>query len=202
MTYPSTSGTPLLVTGGTGTLGRHVVPLLRAAGHEVRVLTRHPRPDADGVTHVTGDLLTGEGVEAAVAGAHTVLHLAGGPKGDDVATRALVGAARGADVRHLVYISVVGADRVPLAWLRTKLESERAVADSGIPWTALVRPYLALHGRRRRPHLPVRIPGKAGRAYREGANLTLEGAATGRLTWEEFLAERVAEKATEAPARS
>ncbi|MBD2817555.1 NAD(P)H-binding protein [Streptomyces parvulus] len=270
MTYPSTSGTPLLVTGGTGTLGRHVVPLLRAAGHEVRVLTRHPRPDADGVTHVTGDLLTGEGVEAAVAGAHTVLHLAGGPKGDDVATRALVGAARGADVRHLVYISVVGADRVPLAWLRTKLESERAVADSGIPWTvlraaqfheltltmvekmaklpvlpvpgglrlqpvaarevaarmaeltlaapagrvadltgpevhdlaALVRPYLPLHGRRRRPHLPVRIPGKAGRAYREGANLTLEGAATGRLTWEEFLAERVAEKAAGAPARS
>ncbi|WP_443044731.1 SDR family oxidoreductase [Streptomyces sp. DHE17-7] len=95
-----------------------------------------PRP-RDGVTHVTGDLLTGEGVEAAVAGAHTVLHLAGGPKGDDVATRALVGAARGADVRHLVYISVVGADRVPLAWLRTKLESERAVADSGIPWTVL-----------------------------------------------------------------
>ncbi|NUP18420.1 MAG: NAD-dependent epimerase/dehydratase family protein, partial [Streptomyces sp.] len=38
---------------------------------------------------------------------------------------------------------------------------------------------------------PVRIPGKAGKAYRAGANLTLEGAETGERTWEEFLAERV-----------
>ncbi|WP_443044771.1 hypothetical protein [Streptomyces sp. DHE17-7] len=58
-----------------------------------------------------------------------------------------------------------------------------------------------MHGKARPPHCRSH-PGKAGRAYREGANLTLEGAATGRLTWEEFLAERVAEKATEAPARS
>ncbi|MEV5545573.1 NAD(P)H-binding protein [Streptomyces sp. NPDC052309] len=254
----TSTSAPILVTGGTGTLGGHVVPLLRAAGHEVRILTRRARPAADGVEYVTGDLLRGEGVEAAVEGAHTVLHLAGGPKGDDVATRALVGAASRADVRHLLYISVVGADRVPLAWLRTKLESERAVADSGIPWTTLraaqfhelaltmaekmtrlpvlpvpgglrlqpvdsrevaarlvelalsgpsglvpdmtgpkpygirelVAPYLELHGRRQRPALPVRIPGKAGRAYRAGANLTLEGAETGKRTWEEFLAER------------
>ncbi|GAA3963885.1 hypothetical protein GCM10022384_14910 [Streptomyces marokkonensis] len=137
MTYPSYPTTPLLVTGGTGTLGGHVVPLLRAAGHEVRILTRHPRPAEDGVTYVTGDLLTGEGVEAAVDGVHTVLHLAGGPKGDDQATRTLVRAASGADVRHLVYISVVGADSVPLAWLRTKLDSERTIADSGIGWTVL-----------------------------------------------------------------
>ncbi|WP_121717384.1 NAD-dependent epimerase/dehydratase family protein [Streptomyces sp. E5N91] len=45
MTYhASTPGTPLLVTGGTGTLGGHVVPLLREAGHDVRVLTRQTRP--------------------------------------------------------------------------------------------------------------------------------------------------------------
>ncbi len=49
----------------------------------------------------------------------------------------LVRAASHADVRHLVYISVVGADSVPLAWLRTKLDSERAIADSGIAWTVL-----------------------------------------------------------------
>ncbi|MCI3272703.1 SDR family oxidoreductase [Streptomyces cylindrosporus] len=251
--------TSILVTGGTGTLGGHVVPLLRAAGHEVRVLTRHSRPAADGVEYVTGDLLKGEGVEAAVTGADTVLHLSGGPKGDDEATRNLVRAARAAGVRHLVYISVIGADRVPLAWMRTKLESERAVAASGIPWTtlraaqfhdlaltmvekmtrlpvlpapgglrlqpvdarevaarlaeltlgapaglvpdlagpklydipSLARPYLELRGRRPRPKLPVRIPGRAGRAYRAGENLTVEGADLGKRTWEEFLAERV-----------
>ncbi|MGA5894201.1 SDR family oxidoreductase [Streptomyces venetus] len=248
----------ILVTGGTGTLGGHVVPLLRSCGHDVRILTRHP--STDGVDHVTGDLLTGEGVEAAVDGAATVLHLAGGPKRDDEATRTLVHAASRAGVRHLVYISVVGADRVPLAWMRTKLESERAVAESGIPWTtlraaqfhdlaltmvektaklpvfpvpgglrlqpvdsrevaarlaeltlgapsglvpdlvgphlydlaALARPYLRRSGRRR-PMLPVRIPGKAGRAYRAGANLSPVGAGAevGKRTWEEFLAERL-----------
>ncbi|MFI7394841.1 SDR family oxidoreductase [Streptomyces tendae] len=260
MTHSSTATTPLLVTGGTGTLGGHVVPLLRTAGRDLRVLTRSPRPDADGVTYVTGDLRTGEGVEAAVDGVHTVLHLAGGPKGDDEATRTLVRAAGRADVRHLAYISVVGADRVPLAWLRTKLESERVIADSGLGWTvlraaqfheltltmiekmtrlpvlpapgglrlqpvaarevaarlaeltlaepagrvpdmtgpevhdlaALARSYLDVRGGRRRPKLPVRIPGKAGRAYRSGANLTLDGALVGKLTWAEFLAERTA----------
>ncbi|CAM5481426.1 hypothetical protein SVIOM74S_06645 [Streptomyces violarus] len=55
---------------------------------------------------------------------------------------------------------------------------------------ALARPYLRLRGRRR-PMLPVRIPGKAGRAYRAGANLTLEGAEAGKRTWEEFLRERL-----------
>lgn len=128
---------PILVTGGTGTLSGHVLPLLRASGHDVRVLTRYARPATDGVEHVTGDLPEGEGVEAAVDGVETVLHLAGGPKGDDEATRTLVRAASRAGVRHLLYISVIGADRVPLAWMRTKLESERAVADSGIPWTTL-----------------------------------------------------------------
>lgn len=128
---------PIPVTGGTGTLGAHVVPLLRASGHDVRILTRRARPAANGIEYVTGDLLEGEGVEAAVDGAQTVLHLAGGPKGDDEATRALVRAATRAGVRHLVHISVIGADRSPLAWMRTKLEAERAVADSGIPWTTL-----------------------------------------------------------------
>lgn len=85
---------PILVTGGTGTLGGHVLPLLRAAGHDVRVLTRSARPAADGVAYAAGDLLKGEGIEEAVAGVSTVLHLAGGAKGDDEATRNLVRAAQ------------------------------------------------------------------------------------------------------------
>ncbi|MEV0172715.1 NAD(P)H-binding protein [Streptomyces sp. NPDC050803] len=244
---------PVLVTGGTGTLGRLVVPLLRAAGHEVRVLCRTARESADGVEYVACDLLK-ESPEAALAGVATVLHLAGGQKGDDLATANLVRAAQAAGVRHLVYISVIGADTVPLAWLRTKLESERIIAESGIPFSTLraaqfhdlvlmmaekmtklpvvpvpgglrmqpvdagevadrlvelalgapagrvpdlagpevhalgdlLRGYLAAKDRRR-PMLPVRIPGKAGRAYRAGANLTLVGADTGRRSWADFL---------------
>ena len=58
----------ILVTGGTGTLGRLVVPRLRSAGCKVRVLSRRSHEAADGVEFVTGDLATGEGVEAAVTG--------------------------------------------------------------------------------------------------------------------------------------
>ena len=252
--------TPILVTGGTGTLGRHVVPLLRAAGRDVRVLSRHPREAEPGVEHVAGDLLAGTGLEAATKDVETVLHLAGGPKGDDRATRSLMEAAAPAGVGHVVLISVIGSDTIPLGYFRAKAGAERAVVESGIPHSILraaqfhdltltvtqkmgglpvvpapgglrwqpvdsrevaarlveltlghpagrvadlagpevhtladlTRGYLAARGRRR-PFLPVRIPGKAGRAYRAGHNLNLTDAARGTRTWEQFLEERYAE---------
>jgi uncharacterized protein YbjT (DUF2867 family) len=253
---------PILVTGGTGTLGREVVPRLLEAGREVRVLSRGRR-HGDGIQFLTGDLATGEGVEAAVAGAEVVLHLAGSAKGDEAKAANLVRAATRAGVRHLVYISVVGADRVPVAsgvdramfaYFASKLAAERVVADSGVAWTTLratqfhqlmmtvaralaklpvvplpagfrfqpvdaadvadrlaelslgtpaglvpdiagpkaydaaelVRGYLrAAH--RRRPILPVWLPGRAARALRAGANLAPDHA-VGHRTWEDFLA--------------
>jgi uncharacterized protein YbjT (DUF2867 family) len=238
----------ILVTGGTGTLGRLVTPLLRDAGATVRVLSRHDHPAGDGIEYMTGDLLADTGIEPAVDGAELVVHLAGGAKGDAEATRNLVRAASCADVRHLVLISVVGADRMPLGYFTNKLGAEQAVAGSGLPWTTLrtaqfhslvltvmramaklpvipvpgglrfqpvdpgepsglvpdlvgptvyemgdlVRGYLRARGKRR-PTLPVRMPGKVGRAYRAGENLSLAGTAVGTRTWEDFLAERVAE---------
>jgi uncharacterized protein YbjT (DUF2867 family) len=131
---------PILLTGGTGTLGRLVVPRLRDAGCDVRVLSRHNHESGDGIEYVTGDLLKGEGIEPAVQGAEIILHLAGSPKGDDDATRNLVRVASRAGVNHLVYISVIGADRVPLGYFRSKLGAERAVANSELPWTTLRAP--------------------------------------------------------------
>ena len=137
---------PILVTGGTGTLGRHVVPRLRDAGCDVRVLSRHRHPPGDGVEFMAGDLATGEGAQAAVAGVGTVVHLAGSAKGDEDKARNLVRAASRAGVRHLVYISVVGADRIPVSsgvdramfgYFAAKRAAERVVADSGLPWTML-----------------------------------------------------------------
>jgi uncharacterized protein YbjT (DUF2867 family) len=137
---------PILVTGGTGTLGGHVVPRLRAAGHSVRVLSRHSHAAADGIEYVTGDLLKGQGIEPAVKGAEIIVHCAGNAKGDDVATQNLVRAAARAGVQHLVYISVVGADRIPIVsgidramfgYFGAKRAAEQIVADSGLPWTTL-----------------------------------------------------------------
>ena len=137
---------PFLVTGGTGTLGRLVVPRLRDAGAEVRVLSRRRHEPADGVEYVVGDLATGEGVDAAVDGIETIVHCAGSAKGDDDKARNLVRAAARAGARHLVYISVVGADRVPVVsgvdramfgYFASKRAAEQVVADSGLPWTTL-----------------------------------------------------------------
>jgi uncharacterized protein YbjT (DUF2867 family) len=142
---PAMSRSPILVTGGTGTLGRHVVPRLRNAGR-VRVLSRRGREGADGIEFVTGDLATGEGLPAALQGTEVVVHLAGSAKGDEDKGRQLVRAASQAGVRHLVYISVVGADKIPMAgridramfgYFASKHAGERIVADSGQPWTTL-----------------------------------------------------------------
>jgi uncharacterized protein YbjT (DUF2867 family) len=192
------------------------------------------------------------------------VHCAGSAKGDGEKARHLV-AALPPGVRHLVYISVVGADRVPIespvdramfGYYGAKLEGEQAVADSGAPWTILratqfhdlvlttvrqlaklpvvpvpgvrfqpvdsaevadrlaelalgepaglvpdlagprvyefrdlVRGYLKAR-RKHRAIMPVRAPGKAARAMREGANLAPDRA-VGHRTWEDFLAASV-----------
>lgn len=246
----------MLVTGGTGTLGRQVVPLVQAAGWKVRVLSRHARDRGDGVEYVAADLLQDEGIDAAVEGVEVVIHLAGGPKGDDVGTRNLVRAAERAGVKHLVHISVTAVDQLPLTYFKSKLGAEQAVRESSVPWTVLraaqfhdfalkavqalakspvlpvpgglrfqpvdardvaerlvelalgepaglvpelvgpkvyslgelARDYLKATGKRRLS-LPVRVPGKAGKVYRAGGNLTLSGADVAERTWEDFLAE-------------
>jgi uncharacterized protein YbjT (DUF2867 family) len=164
---------PILLTGGTGTLGRLVAPLLREAGCQVRVLSRRGREPADGVELMTGDLATGEGLDAAVAGVGTIVHCAGSAKGDDDKTRTLVRAARRAGAPHLVYISVVGADRVPVVsgvdraifgYFAAKRAAERMVEQSGLPWTTLRATQfheLTLTTARQLAKLPV-IPVPAG----------------------------------------
>lgn len=127
----------ILVTGGTGTLGRHVLPLLQDAGSKLRGLSRSERPSTDGIEYVAGDLLAGTGIDAAVDGVDTVLHLAGGAKGDEIVARNLVDAAKRARAQHLVHISVIGADKLPLKWLQSQVAAERAVVGSGIPYTIL-----------------------------------------------------------------
>jgi uncharacterized protein YbjT (DUF2867 family) len=135
--------TRVLVTGGTGTLGRALVPALREAGHSVGIMSRSPPgPSADGDAEwAQADLRTGTGLDEAVHGVDVVVHAATNaldPQTVDVlGTRRLLTAARAAGVEHLVYVSIVGIDDIPLAYYRAKLEAERAVERSGIPHTIL-----------------------------------------------------------------
>ncbi len=122
----------LLITGGTGTVGRPTVEACRAAGLAPRILSRRP-----GADHVVGDLRDPATLVTALGGVTTVLHLATNRRSDARATSHLVEAARAAGVEHLVYLSIVGVDAVPLGYYRSKLACERHIAASGVPFTVL-----------------------------------------------------------------
>ena len=129
----------VLVTGATGTLGRQLVGEATAAGHRVRALSRRSHVGYTGVHWSQGDLLTGDGVDAAVDGIEVIVHCATQATRDkDVAsTQNLIAAARRADVPHIVYVSIVGIDRIPLPYYKTKLRVERALEASGVGHTIL-----------------------------------------------------------------
>jgi uncharacterized protein YbjT (DUF2867 family) len=130
------SASEILVTGGTGVLGKRVVERLGSAGIEARVLSRSGRPGT-----VRGDLSTGEGVDLVVRGAQTIIHCASSPfrkarQTDVEGTKRLLEAAITAGVSHVVYISIVGIDRASsYPYYRIKLDTERVIEGSPVPYT-------------------------------------------------------------------
>src|SRR5690242_19875589 len=131
-----TENVTVLVTGASGTLGTAVVPRLEKDGFRVRPMSRRPRPG-----WVAADLRTGAGLAEAVDGVDVIVHLAsapGRPQQTDVeGTRLLLTEARHAGVRHVLYVSINGIDRVPYRYYQAKLDTEKVVAENGVPFTIL-----------------------------------------------------------------
>lgn len=129
----------VLVTGASGVLGRPVVAELARRGHRVRAMSRGLVDLPPRSTKVTVDLASDEGMEAAVTGVDTIVHCATDvvrhKAVDEEGTKRLLAAAKLAGVAHFVYVSVVGVDKVPYAYYKSKLEAERLVEESGVPWT-------------------------------------------------------------------
>jgi uncharacterized protein YbjT (DUF2867 family) len=127
----------IAVIGASGLIGTKLVELLTADGHEVVAASRN-----------TGvDVLTGEGLADALAGADGLIDVLNSPDFSDgpvmdfftTSTTNLVAEAKKAGVGHYVALSIVGLDGLPdSGYLRAKVAQEKIITDSGLPYT-LVR---------------------------------------------------------------
>ena len=126
----------IVVIGGTGLIGSKLVTKLRADGHDP--LAASP---ATGV-----DIITGQGLDEAVAGADVVVDVSNAPDWDDVAVmdffqtsaRNILAAEAAAGTRHHVALSVVGTDRLQgSGYFRAKLAQEETIKAAAVPSTIL-----------------------------------------------------------------
>ncbi len=139
----------ILVTGGTGFIGRHVVARLAENGETARVAARGSRKAdlPEGVEQVQADVVSGEGLSQALAGIEKVVHLVavitekGGQRFDAVirgGTANLVRGAERAHIRKLVYVSAIGAAPDPkFPYWNAKWHAEQAVMGSSLNYTIL-----------------------------------------------------------------
>ncbi|WP_172416811.1 SDR family oxidoreductase [Nocardia seriolae] len=133
----------MAVVGGTGTLGGHVVRELVARGHTVRVLSRSaPAEPIAGTEHHAVDLASGAGLDAALEGMYAVVDAVShrGLRSAPVmveGVRTLLAAETRAKVGHHVEISIVGCEKVPFSYYRTKVAQERVVTQGPVPWMLL-----------------------------------------------------------------
>lgn len=131
------------VVGGTGVLGKPLVAALAARGDEVRALSRTaPRKLPDGASHHRVDLTDGEGLAEALAGVEVVVDASNSSPRDAgpvlvEGTKRLLAAGVQAGIRHHVGVSIVGCDRVPIAYYKVKVEQEEAIAAGEVPWSLL-----------------------------------------------------------------
>jgi NAD(P)H dehydrogenase (quinone) len=129
----------ILVTGGTGTVGRELVKQLKARGADFSVMSSKPQALIDGVTLVQGDLSDAASLERAFTGFDTLfLLLPLVPNKVELATNALA-AARRAGIKHIVRSSAAGADaasRASIGALQGKIDD--LVKATGIAYTLLL----------------------------------------------------------------
>ncbi|WP_338871898.1 NAD(P)H-binding protein [Spirosoma sp. SC4-14] len=141
----------VLVIGGSGVLGSAVVNVLKKQSIPFLIGSRSPvKQNSYSMVNRSAevpwkrvDLASGSGLTEALAGIDTVMHLASG-KGkighesfEAGITRNLLNAIKRSDVKHLIYSSIVGIDKIPFSYYQAKLEAEVLIRQSQVPYTIL-----------------------------------------------------------------
>lgn len=133
----------ILVTGGAGKLGAVVVAQLAARGRHARILSHSgAAAPVAGAEVVVGDLTTGRGLAAALAGVRVVIHAASNSQQaqavDVDGTRRLLAAAQANGLSpHVIYVSIVGVDHSTAPYYTAKATAESLTRQSGLPWSIL-----------------------------------------------------------------
>ncbi len=130
----------VLVTGGTGTLGREVVKHLLLKQYRTRILSRQSSPPVPpGVEVITGDFMAGSGLREAVAGVDAIIHCANLPQSEPMSgvegTRSLLQTAHASGSPHFIYISIVGIDRSAYPYYAAKRATEEVIEQGPLPWS-------------------------------------------------------------------
>jgi uncharacterized protein YbjT (DUF2867 family) len=132
----------VLVTGGTGTLGREVVSRLLDKHYSTRILSHKSKPSVPrGVEVYVGDLETGTGLRDATKDVDAIVHCASKTNGinayetDVEGTRKLIESAKATGSPHFVYISIVGVDKTQFSYYKAKYDAELLIEKGEVPWT-------------------------------------------------------------------
>lgn len=166
-----TSTRRILVAGGTGFVGRRLVASLVDAGHDVRVMTRHPDDYQGPGTPVHGDVAKPASLAGALEGATAAYYLVHSLDASDFesrdaqAARAFGAAAAQAGIGQIIYLGGLGDDSDALsAHLRSRREVETLLGHAGVPVTVLRAGIVIGHGgisweitRQLVEHLPAMI---------------------------------------------
>ena len=131
----------IAVFGATGTTGGEVARQLIAAGHKPRLIVRTPAKAAQfqGKADVAqGNLDHPASLASAMKGIDRIYLVSAGPNGPAMEARA-IDAARKAGVRHVVKLSIIGAENPVLTFSKWHAKSEKHLMESGMAWT-MVRP--------------------------------------------------------------
>lgn len=132
----------VLVTGGTGALGKWVVNYLSEKKYSVSILTsKEDISPENGVSIFTGDLANNTGLFKATAEADVIIHCASNPQNfervDTEGTQNLLKAINKQRASHFIYISIVGVDKSEYPYYKAKHVVEKMIAESGIPYTII-----------------------------------------------------------------